>query len=114
MRRSAAHTSQGITMARPRTNPAIGPVEGKVGDLVFYCWKGKPCVRRTPHREKPFTSAEVSNQSRFGLASKFAKATLTDPIQRARYEQAARGTDASAQNVAVSDFMHAPALTEID
>ena len=65
-------------------------------------------------RQKGFTKAEKNNQSRFRLASKFAQAALTDPVQKARYEEAAKGTDGSAQNVAVSDFMMFPTLAEID
>ena len=91
-----------------------GDIQGVIGDLVFYQRKGKPCVRRRPVREKPFTRPEKKNQSRFGLAGRYGKAVLTDPVQKARYEKAAKGTQGSAQNLAVSDFMHFPKLTEID
>jgi hypothetical protein len=101
-------------MAKRRMNPVAGDIEGLVGDLVFYRRKGEPCVRRRPVREKPFTRAEKKNQSRFGSAGRYAKAVLTDPIQEARYEKAAKGTKGSAQNLAVSDFMRFPKLTEID
>lgn len=92
----------------------LADFDGQLGDLVFYHCKGKPCVRRAPVREKPFTSAEVQSQARFRLASKFAQAVLKDPVQRARYQQAARETGRSAQNLAVSDFLLAPSLAEID
>jgi hypothetical protein len=81
---------------------------------VFHHLKGKPCVRRAFVREAEFTPAEVENQSRFKLASKFANALLKNPVQQACYEQAAQDTGLSAQNVAVSDFMLAPTLAEID
>jgi hypothetical protein len=100
-------------MPKRRNNP-LADFDGQLGRLVFYHFKGKPCVRRAPVREKEFTPPEVKNQSRFRLASQFATAVLTDPVQRARYEQAAQETAGSAQNLAVSDFMLAPTLAEID
>ena len=101
-------------MAKVTNNPTAGDLEGAVGDLVFYIRKGTHCARRRPVRRKKFTSAEKKNQSRFGQASAFAKAVLSDAAQKARYEQAAKATKGSAQNLAVSDFMHAPNLAEID
>ena len=101
-------------MAKRRNNPLASDFHGKVGDLVFYTRKGKPCVRRAPVRHKKFTPAEKKNQSRFGQASRYAKAVLIDAAQKARYEAAAKSTGASAQNLAVSDFMHSPNLVEID
>jgi hypothetical protein len=101
-------------MAKRHINPSVGDIAGKIGDLVFYCRKGKPCVRKAPTRETPRTAAEEASQSRFRLAALYARAVLTDPVQKARYEQAASGTDLSAQNVAVSDFMKFPTLAEID
>lgn len=101
-------------MATRRIDPAVGGIQGRIGELVFYTRKGTPCIRRTPYRTSAFTGAEKENQTRFSLASKFAKAALTDPIQRQRYEKAAFGTGASAQNLAVSDYFRSPVLTEID
>ena len=101
-------------MAKRRVNPSIGGITGKIGDLVHYERNGKALVRRTPVREKPFREAELHNQSRFKLAQSFAKAVLKDPRQCARYKQAAKGLDASAQNIAVSDFYHAPVVVEVD
>jgi hypothetical protein len=101
-------------MAKRIDNPAIENLHGKMGDLVFYLRKGVPCVRKAPVRTKKFTGPEKKNQSRFAQASKFASSVLSDPTQRARYEQAAQGTPATAQNLAVSDFTHSPTLSEID
>lgn len=100
-------------MSKSRHHPLAG-FDAHLGNLVFYHFKGKSCVRRAPVRGKPFTDAEQSNQSRFMLASKFAKSVLHDPQARARYDRAALETGHSAQNLAVSDFMRSPALAEID
>ena len=67
-----------------------------------------------PHREVPPTPTEKEHQDRFRAASEFAQSTLTDPKQRARYAAAAAKTGSTAHNVAVSDFMHAPVITEVD
>jgi hypothetical protein len=101
-------------MAKRRINPAAVDIIGKIGNLVHYNRNGKPLVRSTPIREEPFTAAELDNQHRFRLAQLFAEAVLTVPRQRARYEQAAAGLDASAQNIAVSDFFHPPIVAEVD
>src|SRR5689334_12237182 len=101
-------------MAKRRNNPCVGEITGKIGNLVHYTRYGKQLVRSAPVREEPFTAAELKNQTRFGLAQLFAAAVLTIPRQRARYEQAAAGTDASAQNMAVSDFYHSPIVAEMD
>jgi hypothetical protein len=101
-------------MAKRRINPSISDVTGKLGELVHYNRNGKALVRRTPAREEPFTTAELKNQSRFRQAQIFASAVLTDPLQRARYERAAKGLDASAHNIAVSDFYHSPVVAEVD
>jgi hypothetical protein len=100
-------------MAKTRSH-ALTDLKGKIGRLVFYELNGKPCVREVPVREEPFRPGELKSQSRFKLASKFAAAVLTDPIQRARYEQIAQKNHRSANNVAVSDFLRAPTLAEID
>jgi len=65
-------------------------------------------------REEPPTPGEIKSQSRFKLASKFAAAALSDPTQRARYEEVAQKTNRSANNVAGSDFLRAPTLAEVD
>ncbi len=91
-----------------------GDIEGVIGDLVFYRRKGKPCVRRRPVRTKKFTGPEKKNQGRFAQASKFASAVLDDATHCVRYEQGAKQSGRSAQNLAVSDFLHAPAIVEID
>src|SRR6476659_1596638 len=101
-------------MAKVSTNPSAGTIEGKVGDLVHYRWLVEPCVRRTPSRTKPFTESELRNQRRWAAAAVFAKGVLTDARQRARYEAAVSGTRLSAHNMAMSDFMHKPVVTEMD
>jgi hypothetical protein len=101
-------------MAKSVPNASAGKLKGRIGDLVYYELNGKPVVRSVPHREVPPTPAEQDNQDRFRAASKFAHSTLTDPKQKARYSAAAAKTGATAYNVAVSDFMHAPVITEVD
>ena len=100
-------------MPKRRPHP-LADFDGQLGRLVHYHWKGQPCIRRSPVREKPATPPEFKNQSRFALATSFARSVLTDALQRVRYERAAQKTLLSAHNVAVSDFMRSPTLAEID
>src|SRR5579862_171226 len=101
-------------MAKRRINPSLGDFTGTIGKLVHYTRNGKPLIRRVPVRKKPFTRPELKNQSRFRQAQTFAHSVLTDPLQRARYDEAAVGLDASGYNMAVSDFFHAPVVAEVD
>jgi hypothetical protein len=101
-------------MAKSVPNPSAGNLKGRIGHLVFYELNGKPCVRSVPHRKEPPTSAEKNNRRRFRAASKYAHSTLSDPKQKARYAEAGAKTGSSAYNVAVSDFMHSPVITEVD
>lgn len=101
-------------MAKRRINPSFGDITGKIGGLVHYTRNGKLLTRRTPVRTKPPREGELGNRSRFRLAQIFAKAVLTVPAQRARYEKAAEGLDASAYNMAVSDYYHLPEVRDID
>lgn len=101
-------------MAKSIPHPSSSNLQGRIGNLVFYQLKGKPCVRSVPHRSGSPTPAEQNNQHRFAAASKFAHFTLTDSTQKERYAKAAAKTRSSAYNVAVSDFMHSPAITEVD
>jgi|SRR5579862_9859202 len=101
-------------MAKSVPNASTGNLKGRIGDLVYYKFHGEPCVRGVPHREDPPTPPEEKNRSRFRAASKFGQSTLTDPEQKARYAAAAARTGSTAYNVAVSDFMHCPVITEVD
>ncbi len=101
-------------MAKRRINPSFTDITGKIGDLVHYTRNGKALTRRTPVRTKPPRAGELVNQSRFRQAQIFAKAALTVPAQRARYEKAAAGLDASAYNMAVSDYYHVPEVGDVD
>jgi hypothetical protein len=101
-------------MAKPVSNASAGKLKGRIGGLVHYELNGKPFVRSVPHRQAPPTSAEEDNQHRFRAASKFGHSTLTDPKQKARYSEAAAKSGSTAYNVAVSDFMHSPVITEVE
>ena len=103
-----------VPMAQSLPDPSARKLKGKIGNFVYYELNGKSCVRSVPHRVAPPTSAEKENQSRFRAASKFAHSTLTDPEQNARYAEAASRAGSTAYNVAVSDFMHPPVITEVD
>jgi hypothetical protein len=100
-------------MAKRLTNP-FTDFDGQLGGVVFYHYRGKPCMRRAPVRTKQSTPAEIKNQFRFKLASKYARAALADPASATRYVKAAQKTGRSAQNLAVSDYMLSPKLAEID
>jgi Family of unknown function (DUF6266) len=53
-------------------NGINGPFIGKLGTAVGYYWKGVPVVRSmSSTRTKPFSEAELAQQKKFGMMSKF-------------------------------------------
>ncbi|MDB5019013.1 MAG: hypothetical protein JWQ28_140 [Pedobacter sp.] len=51
----------------------LGPVSGKVGNLVFYVSKGKACIRTAGTRLAPLTPAELINTNKMAVLMSFFK-----------------------------------------
>jgi hypothetical protein len=47
-----------------------GGISGKIGNLVYYTWRGKPCVRTVPRKRfKKVSRAQIIHRKRFGLVT---------------------------------------------
>ena len=47
---------------------------GSIGNLIFYNYRGKPCVRTKPVRKnKTVSPAQAINRKKFGIATEFVK-----------------------------------------
>jgi hypothetical protein len=56
------------------TYGSLGPVKGKVGNLIVSSWKGKPYVKSLPaERKSPPTEKELNNRMKWTLAHAWLK-----------------------------------------
>ncbi len=77
-------------MARFTTNGLIHSIRGKLGNIVFYYWKGIPNVRKAPKRVKnPRTKNQVPIMSSFSDFSKCWQ--YLNSAERALWEEYAKG-----------------------
>jgi hypothetical protein len=52
----------------------LGPVKGKVGNIVISSWKGKPYVKSAPaERKSPLTNKEIANRKKWAMAHAWLK-----------------------------------------
>jgi hypothetical protein len=56
------------------TYGSLGPVKGKVGNLIVSSWKGKPYVKSLPaERKSPPSEKELSNRKKWAMAHEWLK-----------------------------------------
>src|SRR5947207_1201196 len=102
-------------MASVKLNPVLEGVHGKIGDLVFKQVQGKTVVARKPdHVTQPNTPAQVAVKERFRLAAFYGKTAMADPAAKALYVDKAKHKGVPVFALAVADFIHAPAVDEVD
>ncbi|MBP1640241.1 MAG: hypothetical protein H6Q17_1824 [Bacteroidetes bacterium] len=102
-------------MAESKNNIVTHGLSGTVGDmLVFRNRAGKTIVSAKPkERTGEPSEAQIKHQSRFQEATLYGKSVLADPTLKEEYKAAAP-EGVTAYNVAVSDFMHAPNIKEVN
>ena len=98
-------------MAKVRFNPAIMALRGKVGDLVYRLWYGKPVCQRKPKRSKrskrKLSPKQKAQVARFTVAAKAAPAVLKAHKDACR--RLARAEKASEISMATrACFYHQP------
>jgi hypothetical protein len=60
---------------------SIGPMSGKVGNIVISSWKGKPYVKSAPgERTAPPTKKEIANRKKWAMAHAWLK-PITDFVR---------------------------------
>lgn len=102
-------------MAKIDLNSLLAAVSGSIGDLTIVKKKsGRAFLRQKPSKPPKKTAARKNHQTRFGHASMYAAAALSDPVKRALYETIAKTRGISAQNLAIQDRMHPPEIRDID
>ncbi len=78
----------------------LGPIRGRVGNLVYYMRNGKPIVRKIGVTTKPPTEAQKENQLKMAMVNVFCKAVR--PFIDYGFAGQVVGRDLSTYNVAVS------------
>jgi hypothetical protein len=95
-------------MALVRFNPAIVALRGKLGDLVYRLWYGKPVCQRAPKRSKrKLSPAQKAQVARFTVAAKAGPAMLAAHKEACR--RLARAEKASEISMATrACYFHQP------
>ncbi|MHC1768550.1 MAG: hypothetical protein AB9869_30445 [Verrucomicrobiia bacterium] len=101
-------------MASVEPNSLINNLSGAIGNLVLVRRKGKLYVRRRPSVNPDRTERQLEQQEHFKVATGYATNVLADAQSRQSYELAAKSCSATAQNLAVGDFLKTPVIREID
>ena len=96
-------------------NPVIGFLNGKVGDLVFVHTKdGRIRVQHRPVRRAGFSAGELKGQALLAAANRYVHDVRQDPERYADYQNAARVIGKRACDLAKADFIHPPAVRDVD
>lgn len=92
-------------------NPAIGILQGTVGDSVFVPTKdGKIRVQHRPVREAEFTAGELKGQALMAEANRYVTRIRQEREHYAVYQNAARLAGKRACDLARSDIYHPPVV----
>ena len=101
-------------MAYVKKNIVTQGLSGKLGDnLVFRQRGGKTIVSVKPTITQERTEAQKQHAQRFRQAAQYAKKAIQDPQMKALYQSRAKEGQ-SAYNVALGDYLNAPAIGGID
>ena len=102
-------------MAKVRPNHSVGTINGKLGKLVFvHCEDGRILVRQAPLRRAEFTPPELRNQSHFRSAIGYLRGLKANPAAYAVYKRSAQLRRKRACDLAISDFLRPPEITDVD
>ncbi len=102
-------------MASVDLNPITERIRGAIGDLVFKKFMGRVIIarKRKPDDRVP-SPAELEVRERFKAAAGFARGIFADPVQKARYVDAAKAQGTLPFATAMSDFLYPPEVKAID
>ena len=101
-------------MAQVYNNIFVRGLTGSVGDqfVIRKTKSGRTIIANKPmfDESREFTENQMAQQEAFRMAIVYAKSAKNQPL----YKELAKGTDASAYNLAVSDWFGQPEVLEID
>jgi hypothetical protein len=93
-------------MAKVTLNPLIKQISGKMGDIVFRVSpSGEQTIMKLPDMSGvKWSKAQEAHRQRFKQAVAYARAAMTEPKVRRRYEKMAAKNHKRPYDMAVSDF----------
>ena len=101
-------------MARVHNNIFVRGLTGSVGDqfVIRKTRSGKTIIANKPEfdENREFTEAQMAQQDAFKKAIGYARGAKTQPV----YVELAKGTDASAYNLAMKDWFSQPEILEVN
>jgi hypothetical protein len=97
-------------------NNLVGRVSGKVGNVVFRQIRGKTVVANLPTRKGQFKPSQKQSEvmNRFTKASQYAREAMIDPARQLQYKGGVNGKLTTPRLVAISDYLNAPTIVDID
>jgi hypothetical protein len=102
-------------MAHLKNNPMMSTASGLVGDtFVFRQVRGKLVVANRPTRGRTATAKQMDIQNRFTSASNYAKGAMANPALKEQYAKGVGGNLYTPRLVALSDYLNAPDIQNID
>ena len=101
-------------MARVHNNIFVRGLTGSVGDqfVIRKTRSGKTIIANKPEfdENREFTEPQIAQQEAFKKAIGYARGAKTQPV----YVELAKGTDASAYNLAMKDWFSQPEILEVN
>ena len=103
-------------MATTKNNVIVKGASGKFGrQIVFSQRAGKTIMSKPPGRTAPPTPKQIQQQEKFAKAATYAKNALLDPTLKEAYTlEAKKRQDVSPYNMAVTDYLRPPQITNVD
>jgi hypothetical protein len=102
-------------MSKVKNNALLQAISGKMGETHAYRKvRGKMYMVNLPEKGRELPDSQKAFISRFQKAASYAKAQIDDVDSKAMYEAGITGKKYSAYLVAVSDFLNAPKVNEIN
>lgn len=102
-------------MSKIGNNPLLKKVSGKLGDtIVIRSTPNGPVMANAPKKPTTKTAKQTAVRKRFLDAIRYGKRQIAKDDVRAIYKTGVTAKLASAYTVAVSDFLKAPVVQQID
>jgi hypothetical protein len=102
-------------MSNVGNNPIMATVSGKLGNVVVYRRvRGKLIMCKPPKKRDLLTPHQANTKVRFMEAVQYAKAMLADAGNSEEYRTGISNRLTSVYSVALSDYLKAPEVKNID
>ena len=88
-------------MARIKANPVAHIISGRLGDMVYYNYRGQQYVRKSPRRVETASALQAGQRMRFGAAIGFYRELKRAGFD-AFWQRAAKGLVLSGYNLAMA------------